>query len=150
MNDNENAISARHRAVQKRRRAKGAAFVLLFTVIGCIIGAGGTLYAMKGSFHRVRPQRDAIVAALLEKMRGRVPVSEEEGERLTGLLDAHFTEIEDIRAQSFRGVRGVFDKMDKTIESVIGGERFKIWYEYKERRLAEFRERRDARQNHNR
>ncbi len=83
---------------------------------------------------------------MVEKMRERVPVSEEEATRLAALLDGHFDEIVALREESFRQMRGVFDRMDASIESILGPERFKTWYEYKEKRLAEFRERRNERE----
>jgi hypothetical protein len=141
-----NTLSERRSALQKRRWTKAVLFVLVFVLIGCVIGAGATLFFLKDSFHRVRPQREAIVAAMLEKMREHVAVSGEEEGRLTALLDGHFDEIVTLREESFQKMRGVFDKMDASIESVLGADRFKTWYDYKEKRLAEFRERRAERE----
>jgi hypothetical protein len=125
--------------VRKRRWIKGVLFVLLFTCIGAVIGAGATVVHFRGSMHRVRPQRDAIAAVLVEKIRDRVDVTDGEAEQLTKLLDVHFDEIEVLRNESFQNMRGVFTRMDEGIKSVLGEERFGVWYEYKEKRIAEWR-----------
>ncbi len=133
---------ARRRDARKRRWVKGALFVALFVAIGFVIGVGATMVFVKDRMHRLSPRRDAIAAAMLEKMREHVDVTPDEEARLTELLQKHFDEIEAVRAKSFESVRGVFREMDGTIESVLGPDRFKTWYDYKEKRLAEWRARR--------
>ena len=120
---------------------KGVAFVLVFVAIGVVIGVGATLLLMKGRMHRVAPNRDAIVSLMLEKMRGRVDVSDEEAARLKSLLDVHFDEILAVREESFRNVQEVFRRIDADTEAVLGPERFKVWYEHKERGMARWRRR---------
>ncbi len=126
---------------RKRRLVKGVAFVLVFVAIGVVIGVGATLLLMKGRMHRVAPNRDAIVSLMLEKMRERVSVTEEESARLAGLLEAHFDEILAVREQSFRSMQEVFRRIDADTEAVLGPERFKVWYEHKERGMARWRRR---------
>lgn len=141
LSDSRRLIALR-RGARKRRWIRGVLFVALFVVIGFIIGVGSTLVYVKDRMHRLPPRRDAIAAAMLEKMREHVDVTPDEEERLTALLQGHFDEIEAVRNKSFESVRGVFREMDASIESVLGPERFKTWYDYKEQRLAEWRSRR--------
>ncbi len=136
-------LVARHQAAQKRRWLKGLAFVLLFVLIGVVIGVGATLVFMKDRMHRLSPRRDAIAEAMVEKMREHVTVAPEEEARLIPLLQGYFGEVEELRNTSFENMRDVFVRMDRDIESVLGPERFKIWYDYKEARLAEWRQRRE-------
>ena len=137
-------LLARHHAVQKRRWIKAIAFVSLFVAAGVVIGVGGTLLFFKNKMHRVPPKRDAIVASMVEKMGERVTLTRDEEKRLGELMEGYFDEIEDVRKESFQSVKAIFKRMDQGIESILGPERFKVWYDYKEKKMAE-RWRRDDR-----
>lgn len=131
--------------VRKKRWVKGVAFVLVFILIGAVIGAGATMLYFGRGMHRGAPKRDAIVGRMLEKMRERVPVSADEETRLTGLLEKHFDEILEVRRQSFEGMQEVFRRMDADVGSVLGPDRFKTWFDYKEQRMARWRQRYEQR-----
>ena len=145
LSDSQRLLARRH-AVRKRRWVKAVAFVLLFIVAGGVIGVGATLLYVRNKMHRVPPKRDAIVASMVEKMGERVPLTKDEEKRLTDLMEGYFDEIEDVRKESFQSVKAIFKRMDESIESVLGPERFKVWYEYKEKKMAE-RWRRDDRKS---
>ncbi len=136
-----NDISGRLLAAKKRRRTKAVLFVLLFILIGGVIGAGATLLYMKSRFRRIPPSRDAIVARMIGSMKTRVDIAADEEKRLAELLESHFDEILDVREQSFRSMQEVFRRMDAGVESVLGAERFGVWNRYKEERMEHWRKR---------
>lgn len=132
-------LLARHQSVRKRRWIKAVLFVLLFVVAGVVIGVGGTLMFIKGKMHRVPPKREAIVASILEKMREQITVTSDEESRLTEMLEGYMDEMDEVRKGSFQRVKAIFRRMDEDIKTVLGPERFSVWFEYKEKKMERWR-----------
>lgn len=141
-------LIARHHASQGKRYAKAVALMALAVLAGIIIGAGGTVLFFNKKLHRVPPRPDAIAQAIVNRLQELVTLTPEEEAKVQAIVDARMKEVDTVRKNSFRDIRGVFESMDDDLKPILGPERLQVWKDYKEKRAKEKRRpRRDGKRD---
>lgn len=138
-------LIARNHAKQTRRWVKAVALLLAAVAAGVVIGVGGTILFFDKKMHRVPPKPDAIVDAMVNRIRELTNATDDEAARMKEVLDQHMDEIDEMRRKYFADTRRMFENMDTEVDAIIGVERGKIWREYKKKRSEEWHRERDAR-----
>ncbi len=111
----------------RRGYLKAAVLLLLALCAGIVIGASGTFIYVKQTMRRSPPKAEQLGKSIMTRMSERVALSGDEKRQIESIIDSHMEIVEAIRQETIDQIRGEFDTMNDSIDTVLGAERSQQW-----------------------